>query len=190
MSLAVSARCDTCLPHTEVYTRVTSHGFKKWHAPAAYWNVHECHSPWVQNVTRACFTLIWARVYISKPPRHTWLEVSLQTSRSQMSGKISAILCELKCRKKISHIFWAIISVLAITYGDSVSWSSWFVGATELEVDMLWTRLCVLFVSSTSVDGFSQFITPVPDHSQSIFNERCQSNPSNNVNISSWGRGL
>ena len=42
----------TSLLHAEMYTSVTGHGCKKWHAPAARWNVHEWHWPRVQEVAR------------------------------------------------------------------------------------------------------------------------------------------
>ena len=40
-------------------------GFK-CQAPAAHWNVHD--SNWVLEVSRACRTLKWTRVYITQPP--------------------------------------------------------------------------------------------------------------------------
>ena len=42
---------------------------KKWHAPAAHWNVHECYWPWVQEVARACRTLKCTRVLLTMNAR-------------------------------------------------------------------------------------------------------------------------
>ena len=63
--LAMGARNGSRLPNTEMHTSVNGHGCKKWHAPAAHWNVHECYWPWVQELTRACSALNWTHGRLS-----------------------------------------------------------------------------------------------------------------------------
>ena len=121
VSESLAARSVTLRPHTEMYTSVTGHGCKKWHASAAHWNVHDCHWQWVQAVARACrglkctrallamrgrsgtrlqYTEMYTRVHFSAI---TVFEVSgraLNSSHLQvghkMYAKVSAIICYLK----------------------------------------------------------------------------------------------
>ena len=104
--LAIGARRNTRLPHTEMYTSVTGHGCKKWHAPAAHWNVHECYWPWVQEVARACHALKWPHGRLSTFGSKLVGERSTHhiCKKVTKSAKISAIVCDVKGPKKITQI--------------------------------------------------------------------------------------
>ena len=103
----------------------------KCQAPAAHWNVHECHWPWTQDVACACPTLQWTHMYITLSTFGSKFVDGRSTHNISKLGykisvKISAIICELKRLKNVRfserlswEIIWAIIWVkIALMWQD------------------------------------------------------------------------